>query len=127
MYWSQRWRNFGIFFAYVHRLSCANDLRYIIFNAFAIFILFYYTRIAKLERKKSTQPNPAVKVKEFAATVGKGVENLLVRKDQAEDDNRGADLSMNTANFAIFQGAGLETLDSRGLGRQWTRRDENTD
>ena len=34
---------------------------------------------------------------------------------------------MSSANFAIFQGAGLETLDARGLGRQWTRRDEHVD
>jgi hypothetical protein len=55
------------------------------------------------------------------------LENTLIRKNDGADDQAGLDHSMNTANFAIFQGAGLETLDSRGLGRQWTRRDENTD
>jgi len=68
-----------------------------------------------------------VKAKEWAISIGKGIENLIVRKTAAEDDKHGVDLSLNTANFAIFQGAGLETLDSRGLGRQWTRRDESTD
>jgi hypothetical protein len=63
----------------------------------------------------------------LALSIGKGLEDILVRKNAAEDDKRGADLSMNTANFAIFQGAGLETLNTRGLGRQWTRRDETTD
>ncbi len=91
-----------------------------------IFILFYFTRIAKLE-KKSAARSRITAAKEVALRVGGVLENTLIRKNDGADDQAGLDHSMNTANFAIFQGAGLETLDSRGLGRQWTRRDENTD
>jgi hypothetical protein len=115
MYWSHRWRNFGIFCAYV------------VFNFFAIFFLFYITRISKLEKKKSAKKSPIVTAKEIAFKVGQTLESVLIRKNDAENDKQGVDLSMNSANFAIFQGAGLETLDSRGLGRQWTRRDEHVD
>jgi hypothetical protein len=91
-----------------------------------IFVLFYYTRIAKLE-KKSTARNKITAAKEVALKVGEALESTLVRKTDAVDPHVGMDNSMNTAHFAIFQGAGLETLDSRGLGREWTRRDEHTD
>jgi len=86
-----------------------------------IFILFYYTRIAKLE-KKSTARNKITAAKEIALRVGGALESTMVRKTEGTDGRAGIDNSMNTANFAIFQGAGLETLDSRGLGREWTRR-----
>jgi hypothetical protein len=66
-------------------------------------------------------------VKEAALKVGHIFENIFIRKNDAENDKQGVDHSMNSANFAIFQGVGLETLDSRGLGRQWTRRSEHTD
>jgi hypothetical protein len=91
-----------------------------------IFILFYFTRIAKLE-KKSAARNKLTTAKEVALRVGGALESTLVRKTDGADAHVGMDHSMNTANFAIFQGAGLETLDSRGLGREWTRRDEHTD
>ena len=91
---------------------------------FAIFVFFYITRIAKLERKKDGKSRVA-KVKDAASKVGEVLEDTLVRMDDSPRLDGGADLSMNTANFAIFQGAGLETLDSRGLGREWTRRGTN--
>lgn len=91
-----------------------------------IFVLFYYTRIAKLE-KKSAARNKITAAKEMALRVGGALESTMVRKTEGTDGRAGIDHSMNTANFAIFQGAGLETLDSRGLGREWTRRDEHTD
>ena len=63
----------------------------------------------------------------MALKVGGVLESTLVRKNAAEDGQSGVDHSMNTANFSIFQGVGLETLDSRGLGRQWSRRNDLTD
>jgi len=97
----------------------------VIFNFFAIFFLFYVTRIAKLE-KKSTKKTPLKSAKEIALKVGRGIENILIRKDDGANEKK-ADTSLNSATFAIFQGTGLETLDSRGLGREWTRRDETSD
>ena len=96
-----------------------------IFNFFAIFFLFYLTRIAKLE-KKSTKKTPLKSAKEIVLKVGRSIENILIRKDDGVNEKK-ADTSLNSATFAIFQGAGLETLDSRGLGRQWSRRDETAD
>ena len=96
-----------------------------IFNFLAIFFLFYLTRIAKLE-KKSTKKTPLKSAKEIVLKVGRGIENILIRKDDGVNEKK-ADTSLNSATFAIFQGAGLETLDSRGLGRQWSRRDETAD
>jgi hypothetical protein len=125
MYWSQRWRNFGIFCAYGSLNKPANG-SYIIFNLFAIFILFYFTRIARLE-KKSTAKSSTTKIKDAAIKVGDVLENTLIRKHAGDQPQAGVDSSLNTANFAIFQGAGLETLNSRGLGREWTRRNEQTD
>lgn len=128
MYWSQRWRNFGIFCALVPLFPIQLIFpRYIVFNFFAIFFLFYLTRISPLERKKSTKKTLATRVKETVLTAGHAFENIFIRKNDAGNDKQGVDHSMNSANFAIFQGAGLETLDSRGLGRQWTRRSEYTD
>jgi len=97
----------------------------VIFNFFAIFFLFYLTRIAKLE-KKSTKKTPLKSAKEIVLKVGRGIENILIRKDDGVNEKK-ADTSLNSATFAIFQGTGLETLDSRGLGRQWSRRDETAD
>jgi len=97
----------------------------VIFNFLAIFFLFYLTRIAKLE-KKSTKKTPLKSAKEIVLKVGRGIENILIRKDDGVNEKK-ADTSLNSATFAIFQGAGLETLDSRGLGRQWSRRDETAD
>jgi len=125
MYWSQRWRNFGIFLSYGLPEDATNQ-RYVIFNFFAIFCLFYLTRIARLEKKKSTRPTPFNSAKEIALKVGHGVEGILIRKDDGGRDKK-ADTALNSSNFAIFQGTGLETLNSRGLGREWTRRDESTD
>lgn len=65
--------------------------------------------------------------KDAALRVGKSLEDTFIRKDDSANKKQGMDQSMNSANFAIFQGAGLETLDSRGLGRTWTRRDETVD
>ena len=96
-----------------------------IFNFLAIFFLFYLTRIAKLE-KKSTKKTPLKSAKEIVLKVGRGIENILIRKDDGVNEKK-ADTSLNSATFAIFQGTGLETLDSRGLGRQWSRRDETAD
>jgi len=108
-------------------LHLFNRLRsYIIFNVVCIFVLFYLTRIAKFDKKPSVK-SPITQIKEGALKVGRGFEKLFVRKNDGEDVRTGADLSMNAANFSIFQGVGLETLDSRGLGREWTRRDERTD
>jgi hypothetical protein len=61
----------------------------------------------------------------LALQVGETLEDTFVRKNDGSNGEGGMDYSMNTANFAIFQGAGLETLDSRGLGREWTRRNSN--
>jgi len=97
----------------------------VIFNFLAIFFLFYLTRIAKLE-KKSTKKTPLKSAKEIVLKVGRGIENILIRKDDGVNEKK-ADTSLNSATFAIFQGTGLETLDSRGLGRQWSRRDETAD
>ena len=97
-----------------------------IFNFFAIFFLFYVTRIAKLEKTKSTKKTPLKSAKEIALKVGRGVENIIIRKDDGANE-KNADTALNSANFAIFQGTGLETLDSRALGREWTRRDETAD
>jgi len=126
MYWSQRWRNYGIFCAYGYPISYLLLIlrRYIIFNFFAIFFLFYITRIAKLEKKKSAEKPRLSTAKEMALSVGKTLEKYLIRKNDGESMKQGVDHAMNSANFAVFQGLGLETLDSRGLGRQWTRRDE---
>jgi hypothetical protein len=74
--------------------------------------------------KKSTAKSSTTKIKDAALKVGDVLENTLIRKHAGDQPQ---DSSMNTANFAIFQGAGLETLNSRGLGRQWTRRNEQTD
>lgn len=63
------------------------------------------------------------KFKEAAIKVGSGLQDLFIRKNDAETDTQGVDLSMNSANFAIFQGVGLETFDSRGLGRTWSKID----
>jgi hypothetical protein len=98
----------------------------VIFNFFAIFFLFYLTRVARLEKKKSTRPTAFKSAKELALKAGHGVESILIRKDEGGKEKK-ADTALNSANFAIFQGAGLETLDSRGLGREWTRRDHTTD
>jgi hypothetical protein len=62
-----------------------------------------------------------------ALTVGRTFESTFIRKNDGENDQQGMDHSMNSANFAIFQGAGLETFNSRGLGREWSRRDEYVD
>ena len=59
--------------------------------------------------------------------MGKNLEEVMIRKNDGHNDKQGMDHSMNSANFAIFQGAGLETFDTRGLGRQWTRKDEQVD
>jgi hypothetical protein len=126
MYWSQRWRNFGIFLSYASRVVRL-ILRYVIFNFFAIFFLFYITRIRKLEKKKSTKKPQWSTAKEAALRVGKNLEDVLIRKNDGEGDKQGVDHAMNSSSFAIFQGAGLETFDSRGLGRQWTRKDEHVD
>jgi len=111
--------------------NASSDLTgsYIIFNFFCIFFLFYLTRIRKLEKKKSSAPKESrlSSAQDLALRVGKSLENTFIRKNDAPNDKQGVDQSMNSANFAIFQGAGLETLDSRGLGRTWTRRDENVD
>jgi hypothetical protein len=82
-----------------------------------------------LEKKKSSAPKKSrvSSAKDAALRVGKSLEDTFIRKDDAANNKQGMDQSMNSANFAIFQGAGLETLDSRGLGRTWTRRDENVD
>ena len=101
--------------------------RYIIFNFFAIFFLFYLTRISKRERKRSAKKSPFATAKEVALNVGCKWEDLFIRKNDAENDKQGLDSSMNSASFAIFQGVGLETFDSRGLGRTWSRRDESMD
>ena len=77
--------------------------------------------------KKSTAKSPTTKIKDAALKVGEVLENTLVRKHAGDQPQAGVDSSMNSANFSIFQGAGLETLNSRGLGRQWTRRNEQTD
>jgi hypothetical protein len=106
-------------------LRTKTNQSYIIFNFFAIFFLFYVTRIARLEKKKSTKLTPFKSAKELALKAGRGVESILIRKDDGGKEK--ADTALNSANFAIFQGAGLETLDSRGLGREWTRRDHTTD
>lgn len=102
---------------------------YIVFNVFCIFFLFYLTRIRRLEKKKSSAPKKSrlSSANELAHRVGKTLEDTFIRKNDAANDKQGVDQSMNSANFAIFQGAGLETLDSRGLGRTWTRRDEKVD
>ena len=62
-------------------------------------------------------------MKEAVLKVGGALQDLFIRKNDAETDKQGVDSSMNSANFAIFQGVGLETFDSRGLGRTWTRID----
>ena len=83
-----------------------------------------------MESKKISAPKKGriSSAKEAALRVGKTLEEIFIRKnDDAFNDKQGMDQSMNSANFAIFQGAGLETLDSRGLGRTWTRRDETVD
>jgi hypothetical protein len=98
----------------------------VIFNFFAIFYLFYVTRIAKLEKKKSTKKTPLKSAKAIALKIGHGVESILIRKDDGANEKK-ADTALNSSNFAIFQGTGLETLDSRGLGREGTRRDETAD
>jgi hypothetical protein len=103
-----------------------NRVRYIVFNLFAIFFFFYITRIAKLEKKKSTKKSPFTGVKDLALTVGRSFEKHFIKKNYGEADMQGMDMSMN-ADFAIFQGAGLETFDARGLGRTWSRRDETMD
>lgn len=126
MYWSQRWRNFGIFLSYTSR-SVGLILRYVVFNFFAIFFLFYITRIRKLKKNKSTKKTWLSTAKGAALRLGKNLENILIRKNDGEGDKQGVDHAMNSSNFAIFQGAGLETFDSRGLGRQWTRKDEHVD
>lgn len=125
MYWSQRWRNFGIFMSYVSHLLILIR-RYVIFNFFAIFFLFYISRIAKLDKKKSTKKTLLKSAKESALNIGHAVESLLIRKDDGANEKK-ADTSLNSAHFAIFQGTGLETFDSRGLGREWTRRDQTAD
>lgn len=102
-------------------------LRYVIFNFFAILFFFYITRIRKLKKSKSTKKSRVSTVKEAALRVGKNLEDIIIRKNDGENDKQGVDHSMNSSNFAIFQGAGLETFDSRGLGRQWTRKDEHND
>jgi len=125
MYWSQRWRNFGIFCAYDDPLFfLVNRLRYIIFNFFGIFVLFYLTRIAKRERRKPEKRSIFTSAKELALRVGKAFEDNFIRKSEGETIKQGMDHVMNSANFAVFQGVGLETFDSRGLGRQWTRRED---
>lgn len=79
-----------------------------------------------MEKKKAgTGKHRMAKVKDVALKVGHAVEDTIVRKHDGPNGEPGMDNSMNTANFAIFQGAGLETLDSRGLGREWTRRTIN--
>ena len=110
----------------VRSFKRAANGRYIIFNVFAIFVLFYLTRIAKLE-KKSTARSPTTKIKDVAQKVGDVLESTLIRKHAGEQPESGIDSTLNSANFAIFQGAGLETLNSRGLGREWTRRNQETD
>ena len=80
-----------------------------------------------MEKKKTTRKTRRSKIKDGALSVGHGFEKLFIRKNDGEDNQQGIDLSMNSANFAIFQGAGLETFDSRGLGRQWSRRDDSDD
>lgn len=65
--------------------------------------------------------------KEVAVRVGKNLEELIIRKNDGESDKQGVDHALNSSNFAVFQGAGLETFDSRGLGRTWTRKSEYTD
>jgi hypothetical protein len=115
------WHIFGVYSS----KRTANG-RYIIFNVFAIFVLFYLTRIAKLE-KKSTATSSTTKIKDVAHKVGDVLETTLIRKHAGEQPQSGIDSTLNSANFAIFQGAGLETLNSRGLGREWTRRNEETD
>jgi hypothetical protein len=77
--------------------------------------------------KKSTAKSSTTKIKDAAVKVGDVLENTLIRKHAGDHPQAGADSSMNTANFAIFQGVGLETLNSRGLGREWSRRNELTD
>ena len=85
------------------------------------------SRISRLEKKKTVKKTRIATAKEAAIRVGKTLEKVLIRKNDAVNDKQGVDHSMNSAHFAIFHGAGLETLDSRGLGRQWTRRDEHVD
>jgi hypothetical protein len=114
------------YFLGVRSLKRSANGRYIIFNVFAIFVLFYLTRIAKLE-KKSTATSPTTKIKDVAQKVGDVLESTLIRKHAGEQPESGIDSTLNSANFAIFQGAGLETLNSRGLGREWTRRNQDTD
>ena len=82
-----------------------------------------------MEKKKSSAPNQSriSSAKDAALGIGKTLEDTFIRKNDAPNDKQGVEQSMNSANFAIFQGAGLETLDSRGLGRSWTRRDEDVD
>jgi hypothetical protein len=81
-----------------------------------------------LEKKKAGDKKSRLEsAKEMVLRVGKTFEENLIRKNDGANDQQGVDLSMSSANFAIFQGAGLETLDSRGLGRTWTRRDEHVD
>jgi hypothetical protein len=123
MFWSQRWRNFGIFSAYVPLCISSND-RYVIFNFFAIFALFYITRISSRERKKGGHDRKSKigSVKEAAFNVGKTLEDTFIRKNDGETDKQGMDHVMNSANFAVFQGVGLETFNSRGLGRTWSKR-----
>ena len=104
-------------------LGIHSNERYVIFNFFAIFFLFYWSRIARLEKKKSTKKTPLKSAKEIALKVGRAVESIIIRKDDGANEKK-ADTSLNSANFAIFQGTGLETFDSRGLGRGWTRRDD---
>jgi hypothetical protein len=127
MFWSQRWRNFGIFLSYISRYIPKLIIRYIVFNLFAIFFFFYITRIRRLDKKKSTKKSRISVVKETALRVGKNLEEVMIRKNDGDNDKQGVDHSMNSANFSIFQGVGLETFDSRGLGRQWTRKDEQVD